>query len=40
MNCAERLVEIFGSQAEVARAFRTDRAVISHWIKLGYVRAR
>jgi hypothetical protein len=27
MNCAARLVEIFGSQAEVARAFQLDRAV-------------
>ena len=40
MNCAERLVEIFGSQAEAARAFRLDRAVISHWIKVGYVPSR
>ena len=40
MNCAERLVEIFGSQAEVARAFRLDRAVVSHWVKMGYVPAR
>ena len=40
MNCAERLVEIFGSQAEAARSFRLDRAVISHWIKVGYVPSR
>ena len=40
MNCAERLVEIFGSQADVARAFQLDRAVVSHWIKIGYVPAR
>jgi alanine-glyoxylate transaminase / serine-glyoxylate transaminase / serine-pyruvate transaminase len=40
MNCAERLVAIFGSQAEVARAFRLDRAVVNNWIKCGYVPAR
>ncbi len=40
MNCAERLVEIFGSQAEVARAFQLDRAVVHNWVKLGYVPAR
>jgi hypothetical protein len=28
MNCAERLVEMFGSQADVARAFQLDRAVV------------
>jgi len=40
MNCAERLVDLFGSQAEVARRFRLDRAVVNHWIKSGYVPAR
>ncbi|HZQ72604.1 MAG TPA: aminotransferase class V-fold PLP-dependent enzyme [Burkholderiales bacterium] len=40
MNCAVRLVQIFGSQAEVARAFQLDRAVVSHWVKCGYVPAR
>src|SRR5438132_995339 len=40
MTCATRLVEIFGSQAEVARAFRLDRAVVSNWVKSGYVPAR
>src|SRR5258706_16469857 len=40
MNCAERLVEIFGSQADVARAFQLDRAVVHNWVKLGYVPAR
>ena len=40
MNCAERLVEIFGSQADVARAFQLDRAVVHHWVKTGYVPAR
>jgi len=40
MNCAERLVALFGSQAEVARNFRLDRAVVSNWIKTGYVPAR
>ncbi|MBI4293846.1 MAG: helix-turn-helix domain-containing protein, partial [Betaproteobacteria bacterium] len=40
MNCASRLVEIFGSQAEVARAFRLDRAVVNNWVKSGYVPAR
>ncbi len=36
----ERLVEIFGSQADVARAFQLDRAVVHHWVKTGYVPAR
>ena len=40
MNCAERLVELFGTQADVARAFQVDRAVVHHWVKLGYVPAR
>ncbi|RPJ45465.1 MAG: hypothetical protein EHM16_12610, partial [Betaproteobacteria bacterium] len=40
MNCAERLVDLFGSQAEVARRFRLDRAVVNHWVKSGYVPAR
>src|SRR5882724_3071426 len=40
MNCAVRLVEIFGSQAEVARAFQLDRAVVNNWVKSGYVPAR
>jgi alanine-glyoxylate transaminase/serine-glyoxylate transaminase/serine-pyruvate transaminase len=40
MNCAERLVELFGSQAEVARRFRLDRAVVNNWVKSGYVPAR
>src|SRR5436853_6817835 len=40
MTCATRLVEIFGSQAEVARAFGLDRAVINNWVKSGYVPAR
>ena len=40
MNCAERLVEIFGTQADVARAFQLDRAVVHHWVKTGYVPAR
>src|SRR5216683_1568163 len=40
MNCAERLVSIFGSQAEVAHAFRLDRAVVNNWVKSGYVPAR
>src|SRR5712691_5406030 len=40
MNCATRLVEIFGSQADVARAFRLDRAVVNNWVKSGYVPAR
>ena len=31
---------MFGSQAEVARAFQLDRAVVHHWIKTGYVPAR
>src|SRR5258706_2314791 len=40
MNCAEELVEIFGSQADVARAFQLDRAVVHNWVKTGYVPAR
>ncbi len=40
MNCAERLVALFGSQAEVARRLRLDRAVVNNWIKSGYVPAR
>jgi alanine-glyoxylate transaminase/serine-glyoxylate transaminase/serine-pyruvate transaminase len=40
MNCAERLVEMFGSQADVARAFHLDRAVVHNWMKIGYVPAR
>src|SRR5690348_17483335 len=40
MSCAARLIEIFGSQAEVARAFRLDRAVVNNWVKSGYVPAR
>src|SRR5688572_27204041 len=40
MNCADRLVAIFGSQAEVARQFRLDRAVVNSWVKSGYVPAR
>src|SRR5215212_2477350 len=40
MNCAERLVEIFGSQADVARAFHLDRAVVHNWVKTGYVPTR
>ena len=33
MNCAERLVALFGSQAEVARRFQLDRAVVNNWVK-------
>ena len=40
MNCAERLVALFGSQAEAARQLRLDRAVVSNWVKSGYVPAR
>jgi alanine-glyoxylate transaminase/serine-glyoxylate transaminase/serine-pyruvate transaminase len=40
MNCALRLVELFGSQAAVARAFQLDRAVVHNWVKTGYVPAR
>jgi alanine-glyoxylate transaminase / serine-glyoxylate transaminase / serine-pyruvate transaminase len=40
MTCAERLVTLFGSQAEVARRLRLDRAVVSNWVKSGYVPAR
>src|SRR4051794_32095561 len=40
MNCADQLVAIFGSQAEVARRLRLDRAVVSNWVKSGYVPSR
>ena len=40
MNCADRLVTLFGSQAEVARRFRVDRAVVNNWVKSGYVPSR
>jgi alanine-glyoxylate transaminase / serine-glyoxylate transaminase / serine-pyruvate transaminase len=40
MNCAERLVNLFGSQAEVARRLQIDRAVVNNWVKSGYVPAR
>lgn len=40
MNCAAQLVELFGSQAKVARAFQVDRAVVNNWVKSGYVPAR
>src|ERR1700687_4599405 len=40
MNCAAHLVEIFGSQAEAARPFQLDRAVVHNWVKTGYVPAR
>jgi alanine-glyoxylate transaminase/serine-glyoxylate transaminase/serine-pyruvate transaminase len=39
-SCAQRLVEIFGSQAEAARAMRLDRAVVNNWVKAGYIPAR
>jgi len=39
-GCVSRLVAQFGSQAEVARAFQIDRAVVNHWVKSGYVPAR
>jgi hypothetical protein len=31
---------MFGSQADVARAFQLDRAVVHNWVKTGYVPAR
>ncbi|MEX0638493.1 MAG: aminotransferase class V-fold PLP-dependent enzyme [Burkholderiales bacterium] len=40
MNCAEQLVDVFGTQADVARAFQLDRAVVHNWVKTGYVPAR
>src|ERR1044072_9196639 len=40
MKCAERLVEMFGSQAGVPRASELDRAVVHNWVKIGYVPAR
>ena len=39
-SCVERLVEMFGSQAELARALRLDRAVVNNWMKAGYIPAR
>src|SRR3970282_767872 len=40
MNCADRLSALFGSQAEVARRLRLDRAVVNNCVKSGYVPAR
>jgi len=40
MDCITRLVDLFGSQAAVARALQVDRAVVNHWVKVGYVPAR
>src|ERR1044071_8536130 len=40
MNCAERLVALFGSQAEVARRFRLDPAVVHNRGKAGHGPAR
>ena len=40
MNCAERLVALFGSQAEAARRLKIDRALVSNWVKSGSVPAR
>ena len=31
---------MFGTQADVARAFQLDRAVVHNWVKTGYVPAR
>jgi len=39
-DCVSRLIALFGSQAEVARAFQLDRAVVNYWVKSGYVPAR
>lgn len=40
MDCITKLVELFGTQAAVARAFQVDRAVVNHWVKIGYIPAR
>ncbi len=40
MNCAERLVFLYGSQAEVSRRLKVDRAVVNNWMKSGYVPSR
>jgi len=40
MSRISDLVQLFGSQAAVARAFQVDRAVVNHWVKMGYVPAR
>jgi DNA-binding transcriptional regulator YdaS (Cro superfamily) len=40
MNCAERLVALFGSQAEAARRMKLDRAVVNNWVKSGYIPSR
>jgi alanine-glyoxylate transaminase/serine-glyoxylate transaminase/serine-pyruvate transaminase len=40
MNCAERLVAFFGSQAEAARRMKLDRAVVNNWVKSGYIPSR
>jgi alanine-glyoxylate transaminase/serine-glyoxylate transaminase/serine-pyruvate transaminase len=39
-TCAARLVTHFGSQAEAARRLKLDRAVVSHWVKSGFIPAR
>jgi alanine-glyoxylate transaminase/serine-glyoxylate transaminase/serine-pyruvate transaminase len=40
MSCAERLVALFGSQAEAARRMKLDRAVVNNWVKSGYIPSR
>ena len=40
MSSIVRLVEFFGSQADLARRLGIDRAVVSNWVKVGYVPAR
>jgi len=40
MSCAERLVALFGSQAEAARRMKIDRAVVNNWVKSGYIPSR
>jgi alanine-glyoxylate transaminase / serine-glyoxylate transaminase / serine-pyruvate transaminase len=40
MSSVERLIALFGSQAEVARRLSLDRALVSNWVKSGYVPAR
>ncbi|MFT5391911.1 MAG: alanine-glyoxylate transaminase/serine-glyoxylate transaminase/serine-pyruvate transaminase [Gammaproteobacteria bacterium] len=40
MDCISTLVDLFGTQAAVARSFQIDRAVVNHWVKVGYIPAR
>ena len=40
MSCIARLVDLYGTQAGLARRLSVDRAVVSNWVKVGYIPAR